>query len=204
MMLLHLTRRTLLGATCLLGLLPGLASASPATDFVDSFGGQLTHVLNANMPTAQKREKILPLLRQNVDIQGIGRYVLGRYWRVATPEQQKDYLQLFERVLLYAVTAQVGNYQNVSLRLIGSVPTPAGEKVTLLISRPNQPDVNMVTVVNGTPPKVVDLYGEGASMRMTQRSDYTTFLSRNGGKVQVLIDALKHQISENNAAAARR
>lgn len=202
MMLRRLTRRTILGTACLLGLVPGLAAASPATDFVTSFGDQLTHVLNSNMSTAQKRQEILPLLRKNVDIPGIGRYVLGRYWRTATPEQQQEYLGLFENVLLYAVTAQIGHYENVSLRLIGSVPTPAGEKVSLLVSRPHQPDVTMTTVVSGNPPKVVDLYGEGASMRMTQRSDYTAYLTRNGGKVQAMIDALKHQIAENNAASS--
>lgn len=202
MMLRRFTRRTILGTACLLGFVPGLASASPATDFVTSFGGQLTHILNANISTAQKREEILPLLRKNVDIPGIGRYVLGRYWRTATPAQQQEYLSLFEDVLLYAVTAQIGHYENVSLRLVGSVPTPAGEKVSLLVSRPHQPDVTMTIVVAGTPPKVVDLYGEGASMRMTQRSDYTAYLTRNGGKVQAMIDALKHQISENNKAAS--
>lgn len=202
MMLRHLTRRTLLGTACFLGLLPSLAAASPATDFVSSFGDQLATILNAKTSTAQKREKVLPLLRKNVDIQGIGRYVLGRYWRVATSEQQKEYLHLFENVLLYAVTAQIGHYENVSLHIIGSVSTPAGEKVSLQVRRPHQPDVNMTTVISGNPPKVIDLYGEGASMRMTQRSDYSAYLSRNGGKVQTLIDALKKQITHNNEASA--
>lgn len=200
MMLRRLTRRTILGTACLLSFAPSLALATPATDFVSSFGGQLAHILNANTSTDKKYEELLPLLRKNVDIAGIGRYVLGRYWRVATPEQQKEYLKLFERVLLNAVTNQMGHYQDVSLQLLGSVPTPAGEKVSLIVRRPHQPDITLTTMVAGTPPKVVDLYGEGASMRMTQRSDYTAFLTRNGGKVQVMIDALRHQIADNAAS----
>ncbi|MXV44897.1 ABC transporter substrate-binding protein [Saccharibacter sp. 17.LH.SD] len=196
-MLRRFTRRTMLGAACLLTLLPGLASASPATDFVSSFGGDLAHVLNSSEPVSQKREEILPLLRKNVDIQGIGRYVLGRYWRVATPAQRTRYLTLFEDVLLYAVTVRMGSYQQVSLKILGEVPSPAGTKVTVSVERPRQPSIILTTVVSGNPPKVVDLYGEGASMRMTQRSDYTAFLSRHGGQVQTLIDALSNQVARN-------
>ncbi|MCX5616791.1 ABC transporter substrate-binding protein [Bombella sp. TMW 2.2559] len=201
MMLRQLTRRTILGAASLFALVPTLAFAAPSSDeakaFVGRFGSRLVTVLNSNVPLAKKRDALLPLLRENVDVQGIGRYCLGRYWRVATPEQQKLYLELFQDVLLNAVTARMGEYQNISFRLVESVPSPAGQKVTLQISRPHQPDVLMTAVIDGEPPKVVDLYGEGASMRMTQRSDYTTYLTRHGGQVQTLINALKHQLGRD-------
>ncbi len=198
MMLRQLTRRTILGAASLLALAPMLAFAAPSSEeasaFVNDFGGKLVAVMNSNTTLDKKRDALLPLLRQNVDVQGIGRYCLGRFWRQATPEQQKIYLELFEDVLLNAVTARMGEYENISFRLIDNVASPAGQKVTLQISRPNHPSVMMTAVIDGEPPKVVDLYGEGASMRMTQRSDYTAYLTRHGYKVQALIDALKHQL----------
>ncbi|MCQ0040816.1 MULTISPECIES: MlaC/ttg2D family ABC transporter substrate-binding protein [Acetobacteraceae] len=201
MMLRQLTRRTILGAASLFALIPTLAFATPSSDeakaFVNDFGGKLVAVLNSDTSLAKKREALLPLLRANVDVPGIGRYCLGRYWRIATPEQQKLYLELFQDVLLNAVTARVGEYQNISVRLVDSVPSPAGQKVTLQISRPHQPPILMTAVIDGEPPKVVDLYGEGASMRLTQRSDYTTYLTRHGGQVQTLIDALKHQLGRH-------
>ncbi|MBA5727498.1 toluene transporter [Bombella sp. TMW2.1889] len=197
-MLRQLTRRTILGAASLFALVPTLAFATPSSDeakaFVNEFGGKLVAVLNSDTSLDRKREALLPLLRANVDVPGIARYCLGRYWRTATPEQQKLYLELFQDVLLNAVTARVGEYQNISVRLVDSVPSPAGQKVTLQISRPHQPSILMTAVIDGEPPKVVDLYGEGASMRLTQRSDYTTYLTRHGGQVQTLIDALKRQL----------
>lgn len=203
MMLPRLSRRTVLAAMSTLGLLPSLAFASPATDFVGSFGAQLTKILDSSDSLEKKREEILPLLKKNVDIEGIGRYCLGRYWHLATPSQRERYLALFDQVLLYAVTVQVGNYQNVSLKITGDIASPAGEKVNILISRPKQPDVTMTVVVNGNPPRVIDLYGEGASMRLTQRSDYTAYLSRHGDNVEVLIKALADQVSRNNGRLAK-
>lgn len=197
MMLRSISRRAVLGAAGFLSLLPGVVFASPATDFVISFGGQITHILNAPISLKKKRQEVLPLLKKNVDIPAIARYCLGRYWRVATPEQQAEYLKLFDHVLVYSVMAQIGNYQNIHLQLTGSVPSPVGEKVSLTISRPNQPDIAMTVVVDGKPPKIVDLYGEGASMRLTQRSDYLAYMTRHNGSVQSLIDALRQQVARN-------
>ncbi|MDF7673829.1 ABC transporter substrate-binding protein [Acetobacteraceae bacterium ESL0709] len=203
MMLRRLSRRTVLGAMSALTLLPGLAMATPATDFVGTFGAELTKILSSPEPLQKKQQEILPLLKKNVDIEAIGRYCLGRYWRVATPSQRERYLKLFDQVLLYAITMQVGNYQNVSLKITGNVPSPAGEKVDILISRPKQPDVTMTVVVEGPPSRVIDLYGEGASMRLTQRSDYTAYLSRHGDDVEALIKALEQQVAQNSARLAK-
>lgn len=203
MMLRRLSRRTVLAAMSALTLLPGLAFATPATDFVGSFGAQLTKILDSSASLQKKQEEILPLLKKNVDIEAIGRYCLGRYWRTATPSQRKRYLTVFDQVLLYAVTVQIGNYQNVSLKITGDIPNPAGEKVNILISRPKQPDVTMTVVVSGTPPRVIDLYGEGASMRLTQRSDYTAYLSRHGDNIEALIKALEQQVTHNNSRLSK-
>jgi phospholipid transport system substrate-binding protein len=43
------------------------------------------------------------------------------------------------------------------------------------------------------PPMVIDVIAEGTSLRLTQRCDYASFLSRNGNNVQALIDALRQQ-----------
>lgn len=179
------------------------AKTPAATEFVTRFGGQLVAILNnTSMSVEQKAQAILPLLQKNVDIEGIGKYCLGRYWNTATPEQRKQYMELFHMVLLKATTAQVGNYQNVSIRVVRQMPSPNGTKVTALVMRPNQPVLSMVVVVAGNPFKVTDLFGEGASMKLTERSDYTSFLSRHNGNVQTLIETLQAHMSEAQHAAA--
>ncbi|WP_231118956.1 MlaC/ttg2D family ABC transporter substrate-binding protein [Oecophyllibacter saccharovorans] len=197
MILRSFSRRAVLGAAGVLSLLPGLVLASPATDFVASFGDKISQILNSGQSLQRKRQEILPLLKANVDIPAIGRYCLGRYWRMATPEQQATYLKLFDHVLVHGVMAQIGNYQNISLRITESVPSPVGDKVSVEISRKNQPNVMMTVVVDGHPPKIIDLYGEGASMRLTQRSDYLAFMARHNGNVQALLDALHQQVMRN-------
>lgn len=81
----------------------------------------------------------MPLIQENVDIDGIGRYCLGRYWKVATPAQQKEYLGLFHQVLVNAITDKLGDYRGVSFT-IGNV-TKSGEDdaVEATLLRPQQP-----------------------------------------------------------------
>lgn len=182
-------------------LFSGTAHATTSTDFVGQFGSKLEQILNSPTPLEQKRKQILPLLEENVDIPAIGRYCLGRYWSKATPAQQKRYIELFTRVVLFSVTQQIGNYQNLSLKITGHIPDPDGksEKVSLLISRPQQPDINMTVVTStSSPPKVIDLYGEGASMRLTQRGDYTAYLQRHGNNIEALLDAMQRQVNMNS------
>jgi phospholipid transport system substrate-binding protein len=45
---------------------------------------------------------------------------------------------------------------------------------------------------NGTP-KIIDVIAEGTSLRLTQRSDYASFLAHNGGNIDALIAALREQ-----------
>ncbi|EHH67864.1 MlaC/ttg2D family ABC transporter substrate-binding protein [Gluconobacter morbifer] len=192
------SRRTILGvfaAALMAG--TGVAHANTATDFVNSFGTKLATIINSSKPLEEKRREVLPLLQQNVDIAGIGRYCLGKYWRSATEEQKNKYLSLFDQVLLNTVTDQIGNYQGVSFRVTGSTPTPDGERVTALIDRPGQQEVNMQLVIGGNPSKVVDMYGEGASLRLSQRGDYSSYLAHHGGDVNALNVALEHQLSHH-------
>ena len=44
--------------------------------------------------------------------------------------------------------------------------------------------------------KVVDVIAEGASLRLTQRSEYSSVIQRNGGQVSALLDAMRQQIQQ--------
>ena len=66
-----------------------------------------------------------------------------------------------------------------------------------LISRPNQQPNNAQWVVSfqSGRPSIIDVLAEGTSLRLTQRSDYASFLARNGNNIDALINALRRQVS---------
>ncbi|AHI26847.1 MlaC/ttg2D family ABC transporter substrate-binding protein [Komagataeibacter swingsii] len=175
-------------------------ASAQARSFVTMFGNKLVGVVNSDIPLEKKKQDILPLLEQYVDVDAIGRYCLGRYWRTATPEQQARYIKLFHQVLVNAITDKIGDYRGVTF-VVGS-STPAGEDaaVSTVINRPGQPGADTQWIISTTSgsPKVVDVVGEGASLRLTQRQDYGSFIARNGGNVDALLHALDKQIANHH------
>lgn len=197
-------RRRVMGmvaaATISLGVgFSGPAHADPAGDFVSSFGSKLVAIVNSNESLDKKKQEVLPLLQQNLDSAAIGKFCLGRYWRTATTEQQQRYLGLFDHVLVNAITDKIGDYSGVSFKVTGTSQQEGGEMVSAQINRPGQPTADMqLLVTNDNGPKVVDMIGEGASLRLTQRQDYSSYLARNGGNVETLNNALQRQIDHHH------
>ena len=83
-------------------------SAEKAAAFVKSTGDRLVAVVNGPGSVSDKRAAMTQILNSDVDVEGIARFCLGRYWKQATPEQQKQYLALFHEVLVTNITCQAG------------------------------------------------------------------------------------------------
>ncbi|MBV1833847.1 MULTISPECIES: MlaC/ttg2D family ABC transporter substrate-binding protein [Novacetimonas] len=200
------TRRHALGLLTIVGTLSVTApvhavdSGAQARTFVHEFGNKLVAIVNNDISLSQKKQQIEPLLDQNVDVDAIGRYCIGRYWRVATPEQQTHYLQLFHQVLVNAITDKIGDYRGVSFTVGQSAPSGDDIAVSTVINRPGQPPANTEWVISNSTgsPKVVDVVGEGASLRLTQRQDYSSYIARNGGNVDALLHALTRQLANHH------
>ncbi len=182
-----------------LGLSPIAVAHAQQSDtaFLQSLGNRLTAIVNGSGSTAEKKAAVLPILNQDVDVEAIGRFCLGRFWRQATPAQQQQYLALFHQVLVNSITGKLGDYRGVSI-LVGQATTEDGDSmVATVIDRPGQAPANVqwkISNASGSP-KVVDIVAEGVSLSLTQRSDYASYLAHNGNSVQALINALTRQVS---------
>lgn len=185
-----------------LAIRPALAQSidiSRAAAFIQATGQELVAAINANAPVAQRRQVVAGILRRAVDVEGVGRFILGRYWRIATPEQQAEYMRLFEEVLLRNLSARFGEYQGVRFAL-GRTQARTEEDVLVntIIQQPNSPAFSLdwrVADVGGQP-RVVDVIAEGTSLRLTTRSEYSSVISRNGGNVGPLLVAMRNQIQQ--------
>lgn len=173
-----------------------LAVADPRA-FVRDVGNQLVNVINGPGGFNAKRAQLRQIIDRTVDVDGIARFCLGRFWRRATPQQQQDYVALFHDVLVNSIAGHLGDYKGVHYTLGRTTPHDDMVWVATTISRPNNPDADVEWVISmaGGSPKVADLVVEGTSLRLTQRSDYTSYLQHNGDNVQSLIDAMRRMLA---------
>lgn len=202
-----ITRRGLLAAATALsflgvvtgGLMPARAQgADTATAFVDQTGKALVAAVNGAGSVVEKKHALETIIDRDVDVTEIARFCLGRFWRLATPQQQRDYTALFHQVLVNNITGKVGEYKGVSFALGRGNPRGTDIAVSSTVTRPgNEPSrVDwLVNMASGTP-KITDVIAEGTSLRLTQRDDYSAFLARNNNNVQALIDAMRRQASQ--------
>jgi phospholipid transport system substrate-binding protein len=170
-------------------------SVEQATTFIDVVGRGLMDTVNGASNPAAKAEGLERIIENNVDISAVARFCIGRFWRIATPEQQKEYLELFHQVLVRNITGRVGEYQGVSIVTNRATAREDGVAVTTTVTRPNNAPnrVDWLVTSETGKPRVIDVIAEGTSLRLTQRNDYLAFLSRNNNSVQALIEALRQQ-----------
>lgn len=172
-------------------------SGPQAGAFVKKLLTEVIAVVNGGGAAEAKRAKLQALVDSAVDVTGVARFCLGRYWRQASAAQQQEYLGLFHKILMNNITGRIGDYQGVTFKMGGTTPNDGGVAVATTISRPNNApnDVQWIVEPVGGGPRIVDVMAEGTSLRLTQRSDYASFLGRNNGDIAALIAALKRQAS---------
>jgi phospholipid transport system substrate-binding protein len=211
-----MTRRDLILAASVLAL-PALfrgaalaqgADTARATSLIETAGQQLVSYLNnTGMSVAQRRERVAGVLRRTIDIEGTGRFILGRYWRTASPQEQQEYLRLFDEIIIRNLSARFGEYQGVRFTMGRSQQrTEEDVLVNTIVERPNSPSFSLdwrVADLGGGQLKVVDVIAEGTSLRLTTRSEYSSVIQRNGGQVGALLTAMRQQIAQLAAREGR-
>ena len=198
------SRRVLFGAFALAPALaltaPAFAvapSASAAKQFITQAGARMVSVVNGNGSVGQKAAALRQIVDQDVAVSDVGRFVLGRYWRIATPAQRSEYMGLFHQLLSNNITTQIRAYQGITFTVMGASSQPEGEAVSTVIARPNEAPAHVQWVVQtiAGAPKIIDVIVEGTSLRVTERADYSSVINDHGGQVSALLAAMKHQIA---------
>ncbi len=171
--------------------------ATAASNFVQSFGDRLVAVVNSDAPNPEKQQALRPLIDSAVDVDAIAVFCLGRFATTATPQQLAEYTRLFHGVLVNNITSKIGEYRGVTFRLTTSSMRGADAYVGTIVQRPSNAPTNVRWVVSSASGamRIVDVVAEGTSLRLTQRSDYASFLSHNGNNVDSLIGAMRRQVS---------
>ena len=176
--------------------------AARASTFIQGTGNELVGAINSSAPVAARRESVAGILRRAVDIEGVGRFILGRFWRTASPAEQQEYTKLFEETLIHNLASRFGEYQGVKFTLGRSqANTEEDVMVSTSVERPNTAAFTLdwrVAEVGGGP-RIIDMIAEGTSLRLTQRSEYASVIQRNGGQVSALLAAMRQQIAQMRA-----
>jgi phospholipid transport system substrate-binding protein len=181
------------------------AGPSWAAAYIRRIGDELAAIVANAGSSEVRRRNLRPFIDRVVDVEGVARFCLGRFWRQVTPAQQRDYNQVFHAVLTNAVLSRVGDYEHNEVRVLIDQPeTREGAvQVPTVVERTGNPPVKVTWVISGGQdnPRIADVIAEGISLRLTMRSDYNAFLTRHGDSVDALLEALRQQVCDSCAPA---
>ena len=176
-------------------------SPDEASKFLDTLATQALNVLRAKELTLEQREaQVRGLLAENFDLPRIGRFVLGKSWRSASGEQQKEYQRLFGQFVTQTYAKRLGGYTGEAFKIVKA--HSYGKKDALVvteIARPSGPPLKAGwRVRNGSGGlKILDVLVEGVSMAATQRSEFQSVIKGHG--VDGLIEMLRLRVDKFSA-----
>lgn len=184
-----------------------IAFATPtfaADTLCDSFAKTMTrHIVDvfhdSSQSEAQKRAELSSVFQKAVDTDWIGKFVLGRFWKVANSAEQAEYLKDYRAYLTHNYVSKFNDEDGMSvddITLGALTPQTAGQfEAKTLIKRKGEEDVGVDYLLDDTSGKcqVHDIKVEGVSLLTTQRSEFSALANSAG--VKGVIDAMKKQLT---------
>ena len=167
--------------------------------FIQVMADQAIQSLTADsLVQAERVKRFRVLLNDSFAVKSIRKFVLGRFWRKASDGEKKEYLSVFEDLMVISYVDQFVRYAGEGLKLKNArTENRTTVKVFSEIkgsggAKPINVDWRVgINGTNGTIYKVLDVVVEGASVSSTLRSDFCSILRQKNGKVSGLIDVLK-------------
>jgi phospholipid transport system substrate-binding protein len=179
------------------------AVAADASVFMNKLWDQTVEVLSKKSPSAERLARFRQLFQADFDVPGIARFVLGRYWRSASEQEQQEYLKLFEDYVVFVYGTRLSSFNGETFKVRGSRTDDSGTIVSTDIISPKgeapiKVDWRLITDHGSF--RINDVIIEGISMLVTQRSEFASVIQRHGGHVGELLVMMRERTKTASAA----
>ena len=161
--------------------------------FIRTLGDQAVSVLRSDMPVTTKAAYFDQIIRQDFDLTGIARFVLGPYWRVASPAERQQFCDGFADRLVRIYGRQLAQSGDGDFAVTGSRADSDGVIVNSRIVRAQAAPIAVVwrLGIRDGVYKIEDVAIDGVSMALAQRSEISALIARGGGQVGMLLAAMR-------------
>jgi phospholipid transport system substrate-binding protein len=202
-----MTRRSLIILSLLIGSTSLAAApnaiAADANVFMSELWTRAVEVLDKKAPLTERLTRFRQLFQADFDGPGIARFVLGRYWRTASEQEQQEYMKLFEDYVIFVYGTRLSHFNGETFKVRGSRTDESGTVVsTDIISPSGEPPIKVDwrLVADRGAFKINDVIIEGISMMVTQRSEFASIIQRHGGQVGGLLALMREKTNTASAA----
>lgn len=176
--------------------------AQGAQEFVEKVTSDgIEQIINANVSQAEKDKRFEKLFNSALDLDFIGKFVLGRNWRTATPAQRKAFIQVYRELNVKTWSKRFDEFKGKAFVFTGTTPSSSAGQVyvdsTVNMGEGEPAKVKWRVRQEGKSFKIVDIVIENVSLAITARNEYSGFIKNNPGGVDALIKDLQNKVKQS-------
>lgn len=178
--------------------LPQAQAQEDAGQFLKALQVEAMGQLSDNdVPSEEREKKFRDLLNKNFDVEGIARFVVGRYWRKADTAARKEFVSLFEEVMVQRFLPTFSDYAEADFQVTAVRERKDYFVVTSSVKAPNGEPASILwrIIKDGNGYIITDVAAEGISLRTTYREDYTSALRSVGGDLAKFNEKLREKVN---------
>jgi phospholipid transport system substrate-binding protein len=170
-----------------------------AEDFMTSIGQNVINLLtDKNISDQQRADQFREILAAKFNLKSIGKFVLGRYWKQASEEEKRKFLELFTETTVASYATRFKEYTTEKFEVTGHrVEGDGGVTVLTRITRPKgQPNIPIDWKIfeKDGEYRIYDVILDGISMGITQRSEFASVIQKGSGNIQAINKALEAKL----------
>ena len=148
----------------------------------------------------EKNDSIKKIAVENVDIEALGLYTLGKIRKDLDENTLSTYQDLFQKYFLKSLTSRLTDYSSQKFEVTDSEQKSSNYTIvkSKIAESVKSPEIKVdwrVYTKNPQKPLIRDLIVEGLSLARTQKEEFSSILNSNNNDVNALINKLQDFIS---------
>lgn len=155
----------------------------------------IENIINANIPQKEKDARFEKLFNNALDLKFIGQFVLGRYWRIATPAQREAFIDAYRELNIQTWSKRFDEFKGRKFIFQGTTPSNSANQVFVNTEVPMDQGAPAKVVwrvkQTGDSYKIVDIIIENVSLAITARNEYSAYIKKAPNGVDDLIKDLQ-------------
>ena len=177
------------------------ALAKNPSDLIVGIVDEASSILSSGISETEKISKLNAIAEENVDIEGIGFYTLGKYRKSISEDEKNKYTKLFKSYFLKSFSSRLVTYTDPKINVISE--KKINEKYTIvnsiLVATEKRPEVKIdwrVYTKDPNKPLIRDLIVEGLSLARTQKEEFNSVIQNNDNNIGALFKTLEDFINK--------
>ena len=165
--------------------------------FISEITASASTILKKDISIDEKANELIRIAEQNVDIDGIGLYSLGKHRKSIDTNQLEQYKSIFREYFLKSFSSRLSQYSDPKINVISQ--NVINDKYTIvssvLVETDERPEIKIdwrVYTKDPSNPLIRDLIIEGLSLARTQKEEFNSVIQSADGDINALLKNLQN------------